>query len=200
METATRDYTGYLAYYLRASACGGHLDRVKAIIENGKDITSGDIYSAIISGVSYDEYSVVEYLLPLIIDENVWDIDRLFESATSRSCLDMLQLFERYGFDLHRHNEKAMRTAFLRGRMPVAIYLIEDGADIHVLDDEIIKECSTSINIDFVNRMVPYLLSVDVFDKEVLELVSENLMCNGFFEMYDYIKEIMMCRADYIQI
>lgn len=179
----------------------GELDTLKQIIQEHKIFNDELLMTAAEFGhlniVHYlidHKISYIHYMHDLVLcraakSGNIELIDTLIQKgcdvhnnknplsvAALNGHLKLVQhLVEHHHCDIHAGNNDALIYAATHGQLPVVQYLIQKGANIHALNDQIIYDSATyQCEIHANCQVVEYLLDLDVsFFKHVPCIIQE---------------------------
>ena len=167
-----RDVTVSDNYAIRMASNNGHLEVVKVLIENGADVTAIDNLSIRMASEN-GHLEVVKVLI-----ENGADVtanrNHAIIMASKYDHLEVVRLLIENGADVTARDNLAIRIASGYGRLEVVKLLIENGADVRAEDNDAIKTASYNGHSEVVKVLIENGADVTVKDNYAIKMASKN--------------------------
>ena len=167
-----RDVTVSDNYAIRMASNNGHLEVVKVLIENGADVTAIDNLSIRMASEN-GHLEVVKVLI-----ENGADVtanrNHAIIMASKYDHLEVVRLLIENGADVTDRDNLAIRIASGYGRLEVVKLLIENGADVRAEDNDAIKMASKNGSLEVVKLLIENGVDVRAEDNDAIKTASYN--------------------------
>jgi ankyrin repeat protein len=167
-----RDVTVSDNYAIRMASNNGHLEVVKVLIENGADVTAIDNLSIIMAS-KYDHLEVVRLLIENGADVTARD-NLAIRIASGYGRLEVVKLLIENGADVRAEDNDAIKMASKNGSLEVVKLLIENGVDVRAEDNDAIKTASYNGHSEVVKVLIENGADVTVKDNYAIRMASKN--------------------------
>lgn len=169
---------GYACYY-------GHFDIVKFLLESGAYIRDD---MAILYAAQYGHSNIVEYLIEYAVKSKNYDTG-LTWSVLYENIQVIKELIENNKVDVSSNNSIALVCAAIKGNLEIIKMLVENGADIHVNCDYILRNSISNGFIEVIKYLVEKQANFEhcvTYGVHVFPDIEDNIKK----EMFNYIESI----------
>ena len=113
-------------------------------------------------------------LLQYLIENNFLTNYGALINASHIGVLGVVKYLVNNGANIHTKNDEVLRWASINGNKNVVEYLVDNGADVNVADDYALRYASANGHLEVVKYLVDHGANVNARDNESLRLASKN--------------------------
>ncbi|MGU4699144.1 ankyrin repeat domain-containing protein [Burkholderia cepacia] len=142
---------------LEAAVAYGYLEAVKFAFKEIREINMDDLEELAMTACENNHIHIIDYFIGLGLDVNAnFNFGGYLYHASRIGSYDLVKYLVEKGCRLDDENGMALVVAATGGDLPIVQYLLENGMNVHVCDNQPIKWSAGNRHFDVVDCLLKY--------------------------------------------